>query len=410
MLVPPGRAPAAAAGGNAVRYVRHPPVSLCLSSASLSSGGERKRVALAAALLRQPDVLLLDEPTNHLSIEALQWLEAELSSRSVTALVVTHDRAFLDAVCSEVLELDSSTVYRHRGSGTGTYDTYLTRKQERLEAEGKQAAAARNLLGRELAWVRRQPKARESKSKTRTRAFEELSAQVSRAGSAQRELMISAKSQRLGTATIALDDASLSVGDPARRVLSDFTYEFERRDRIGLVGPNGVGKTTLLRALLGQVPLSSGELRVGETIVWGHYAQQGLDFPPDARVLRFVQAAVATGPGGGADADRDEAAASRLLPQFLFPPSRWNERVQQLSGGERRRLQLLQVLAQQPNVLLLDEPTNDLDLDSIAVLEEFLIHEFKGVMIVCSHDRHAEIGDGIDVDVHRSQYLGEDYL
>ena len=351
------------------------------------SGGERKRVALAAALLQSPDLLLLDEPTNHLDIDAIRWLESELSGRDLTALIVTHDRAFLSAACQEVLELDRSDVYRHRG----TYEDFLDAKQARLEVEGQQAQAQRNKLRAELQWVRRQPKARSTKSKSRLEAFEQLSQKLQKAGNkldaAKGSLKIDAGTQRLGSAVVRFVDATVDAPN-GKRVMSGFTYDFNAKDRVGVVGPNGAGKSTLLKALQGKLALVSGEVTTGETVVFGNYEQTGLEWPDDMRVLELVREAVATSPDGGVSGEKDERAASALLSQFLFPQSRWGERIGQLSGGERRRLQLLTVLAKKPNFLLLDEPTNDLDLASINVLEEFLMSSYGGVLVVVSHDRY----------------------
>ena len=355
--------------------------------ASSLSGGERKRVALAAALLQDPELLLLDEPTNHLDIDAIRWLESELSNRDLTALVVTHDRAFLSATCKEVLELDRSAIFKH----TGDYEDFLESKAARLEAEGQQTAAARNKMKQELNWVRKQPKARESKSKSRLEAYEALKKKVgkaeNRAAATAKSLQIEAGAQRLGNTIVSFEDATLNAPSGVA-VLKDFTYDFRRRDRVGIVGPNGAGKSTMLKALQDQLPLETGEIEIGETVCFGHYEQTGMEWPSNMRVLDVVREAVATSPNGGRSADADERAASGLLGQFLFPPPRWGERIGKLSGGERRRLQLLTVLAKQPNFLLLDEPTNDLDLDSIQVVEDFLLESYNGVLVVVSHDRY----------------------
>lgn len=232
--------------------------------------------------------------------------------------------------------------------------------------------------------------ARSTKSRSRLDAYEKLATKVNtadtREAAAKAALSIDASMQRLGSSLITLEQACLSTPN-GEAVLSDFSYAFTRRDRLGIVGPNGAGKTTLLRALQGALPLDSGALQTGETVVVGHYTQQGLDWPEDSRVLQLVREAVARAPGGGVSADADERAATGLLSRFMFPPPRWHERIGKLSGGERRRLQLLEVLAKQPNILFLDEPTNDLDLASIAVLEEFLL-DFDGVLVVVSHDRY----------------------
>lgn len=253
--------------------------------------------------------------------------------------------------------------------------------------------AARNKMARELAWVRKQPKARESKSKSRVEAFQKLSDRVAEGTAAEKErgsVSISAGMQRLGSKLLICSGVSVDApgASSPRRVIHDFTYEFLRKDRIGIVGPNGAGKTSFLKALQGQLPLAAGSIDVGETLLWGHYEQQGLrTLNEDLRVLELVQQAVARAPGEPSP-DAAEKGAATLLSKFNFPPRRWKERVAKLSGGERRRLQMLQVLARQPNVLLLDEPTNDLDLDTIQVLEDFLVEEFSGVLLVVSHDRY----------------------
>ena len=385
--------------------------SLLRTPASALSGGQRKRLALAAALLARPDLLLLDEPTNHLDIEGIGWLEKELSSmRDTAVLLVTHDRAFLSAVANEMFELHGSSLWRHRG----TYEEFLDAKQARLEAQGQQAAAARNLYRRELAWVRKQPKARESKSKSRLERFEELKSTVNAAPTPTQAVELEAGMQRLGTSILRFEKARCKRGELT--VLDDFSYDFSRGDRIGLVGPNGAGKSSFLLTILQQLPLESGRVIAGETLVYGHYSQEGLELDDaEMRVLAFEREAVAVGhdaqrgDAGRLGAEEAERRAGQLLRQFLFPQHRWATPVGRLSGGERRRLQLLSVLAKEPNVLLLDEPTNDLDLDTLAVLEDFLLG-FKGVLLVVSHDRYFVdkvcdqlfvLGAGGDGDVRR---------
>ena len=346
------------------------------------SGGERKRIAIAAALLQEPDVLLLDEPTNHLDIDAIRWLEAEIRSRrSLCVLVVTHDRAFLSEACDEILELHATALYRHKGD----YGSFLRAKEERLHAEANAEAADRNKLRAELRWVQRQPKARSTKSKARLDAYDQLASRVASTARPLGQVRIEAGMQRLGTAVLTCDALTVEVG--GRTLFRDFSCEFARGARVGIVGPNGAGKSTFLKALMQQLPLAGGSVSCGETVVFGHYQQEGLKLPPGARVLALVQEAVSRSPSGGQDAARDESAASALLRRFLFPSDRWYTAVERLSGGERRRLQLLSVLALQPNVLLLDEPTNDLDLQTLAVLEDFAT-SFEGVVICVSHDRY----------------------
>ena len=346
------------------------------------SGGERKRIAIAAALLQEPDVLLLDEPTNHLDIDAIRWLEAEIRSRrSMCVLVVTHDRAFLSEACDEILELHATALYRHRGD----YGSFLKAKEERLQAEANAEAADRNKLRSELRWVQRQPKARSTKSKARLDAYEELASRVASTAKPLGQVKIEAGMQRLGSAVLTCDAVTVEVG--GRTLFRDFSCEFSRGARVGVVGPNGAGKSTFIKTLMQQLPLASGSIECGSTVVFGHYEQEGLQLPPGARVLTLVQEAVSRSPTGGQDAARDESVASGLLRRFLFPSERWYTPIERLSGGERRRLQLLSVLALQPNVLLLDEPTNDLDLQTLAVLEDFAL-SFEGVIVCVSHDRY----------------------
>ena len=273
--------------------------SLLRTPASALSGGQRKRLALAAALLARPDLLLLDEPTNHLDIEGIGWLEKELSSmRDTAVLLVTHDRAFLSAVANEMFELHGSSLWRHRG----TYEEFLDAKQARLEAQGQQAAAARNLYRRELAWVRKQPKARESKSKSRLERFEELKSTVNAAPAPTQAVELEAGMQRLGTSILRFEKARCKRGELT--VLDDFSYDFSRGDRIGLVGPNGAGKSSFLLTILQQLPLESGRVIAGETLVYGHYSQEGLELDDaEMRVLAFVREAVAV----GHDAQRGDA-------------------------------------------------------------------------------------------------------
>ncbi|CAM9114708.1 unnamed protein product [Ectocarpus sp. 6 AP-2014] len=347
------------------------------------SGGQRKRVALAAALVQKPDVLLLDEPTNHLDVEAIEWLEKLLAERSLTFVCVTHDRYFLENVCQEIIELDTAKLYRYPGS----YERFLELKEERMNAEGAARDRARNKLRGELAWMRKQPKARQAKSKAREERFYELKTKAAApAGASDKGLTLSSKTQRLGKTVVYLKGASLKF---SAKILDNFAYEFDRGDRIGIVGGNGVGKTTFLNVLMGKQLLDTGEVVTGGTVRYGYYEQGGLvDMDDDVRVMELVEDTCA-----GAEVGEDEepvppqVQARRLLNLFQFPAARWNDRVGRLSGGEKRRLQLLKVLATNPNFLVLDEPTNDLDILSLQILEDFLLNDYKGCLVIVSHDR-----------------------
>lgn len=357
--------------------------------AELLSGGERKRVALAAALLENPDLLLLDEPTNHLDIDVIRWLEDELKSRSkLTTLVVTHDRSFLGSVCDDILELDRAAMHVHRYCLD--YDDFLVKKAERLEVEAQQAASDKTKLKKELEWVRKQPQARQTKSKKREADYEVLDAKV--VASKHSANIVSSqfsvgnnKMQRLGSKVLSLNKATVAVA--GRNLLTGFSFDIAKGDRIGIAGANGAGKSSLLKALIGEVPLAAGELVRGDTVVVGYYRQEGLTVPPDAMLIDLVKEAVDQSPGGGKNPDADESKAYSLLKKFLFPENRWRSPAKLMSGGEQRRLQLLRVLAMQPNVLLLDEPTNDLDLQTMSVLEDY-VQSFAGAVIVVSHDRY----------------------
>lgn len=348
------------------------------------SGGQRKRVALAAALIQKPDVLLLDEPTNHLDVEAIEWLEKLLAERSLTFVCVTHDRYFLENVCQEIIELDTAKLYRYPGS----YERFLELKEERMNAEGAARDSARNKMRGELAWMRKQPKARQAKSKARQERFFELKEKAAAPASAgDKGLTLASKTSRLGKTVVYLKGASLQF---SAKILDDFAYEFDKGDRIGIVGGNGVGKTTFLNVLMGNQPLDSGEVKTGDTVRYGYYEQGGLaDMPDEVRVMELVEDTCAAAEVLEIDVEpvAPQVQARRLLNLFQFPAARWNDRVGRLSGGEKRRLQLLKVLATSPNFLVLDEPTNDLDILSLQILEDFLLNDYKGCLVIVSHDR-----------------------
>jgi ATP-binding cassette subfamily F protein uup len=351
------------------------------------SGGERKRVALCAALVEEPDVLLLDEPTNFLSLAGVQWLadlltQATSSQQQLTILMVTHDRAFLEDVADRILELDRGQLYEHVGS----YSKYVESKADRLANEDAQYQSSKAKLKVELEWMRRQPQARATKSKARIDAFYKLDkATKPRPLDPNLALDMSGKDRFLGGKIVSMRGVSLKFGDKV--MLDDFSYDFCSGDRICFAGANGIGKTTFTKLITGEQAPDAGEIELGETVVLGVYDQLGLKFDASTEhqtVMEFVVNQVRSGDSNTMAEHPEEAR--RLLKQFEFPRSRWQERVSVLSGGERRRLQMLSVLSAKPNVLLLDEPSVDCDLDTLAALEGFLL-DFKGVLIIVSHDR-----------------------
>ncbi|MCS7073641.1 MAG: ABC-F family ATP-binding cassette domain-containing protein, partial [Bacteroidia bacterium] len=340
------------------------------------SGGQQKRLALAKVLIDEPDFLLLDEPTNHLDIQMVEWLEQYLVKSNATVLLITHDRYFLEAVTNELLELSDGKLYRF----VGTYAQFLEKKAERIQAEQSSAEKAANLLRKELDWMRRQPKARTTKSKAREEAFYELEAKAKYVSN-DKQVQLSMQMQRLGKKILEAQHLCKQYGNTI--ILQDFSYTFRRKERVGIVGKNGTGKSTFLRLLTGQETPDSGNISLGETVVFGYYEQTGLQVEPHKTVLEVVSAI--------ADVIEIESgrtiSVSQLLTRFLFPPPIQHTPVGQLSGGELRRLYLLTVLLKNPNFLILDEPTNDLDLDTLNVLEEFL-QEYEGCLIIVSHDRY----------------------
>ena len=340
------------------------------------SGGQIKRVALAAVLISNPDLLILDEPTNHLDIEMTEWLEDYLSESKMTLLMVTHDRYFLDRVCSKIIEIDDKQLFVYRGN----YSYYVEKRQERIAFDCVMAEKTRNLYRRELEWIRRTPSARTGKAKSRVDAFEELSAQK-RYIRPERQVNLGIEASRVGTKIFEMKSVCKRFGD--KIILKDFDYIFGRGEKVGIVGVNGVGKSTFVKMLLGQHSPDSGVVDVGETVKFGYYSQEGLSFNPEDRVIDIVKKISEN----IVMSDGSRLSASQFLQQFLFTPSAQYDYVAKLSGGEKRRLYLCTILISNPNFLVLDEPTNDLDIQTLNVLEEYL-ESYKGCVIVVSHDRY----------------------
>ena len=340
------------------------------------SGGELKRIALAGTLIGNPELLFLDEPTNHLDLDVIEWLEGYLSHQQIGLLLVTHDRYFLDRVCNRILELDNKQLYAYKGN----YEYYLNKREERLEATERETSRAANLLCREAEWMHRRPQARGTKAKSRIDAFYELK-EKAQPRHRDETLHLSGQGRYIGNKIFEAHKVCKTFGD--RTILSDFDYTFSRYDKVGIVGPNGVGKTTFLRLLLGEEKPDSGYFDVGETVRFGYYSQKGMQFDENKRVIEAVQdiAEVIRN-----EKDGTTLSASALLTQFLFPPEKQYTSIHKLSGGEQRRLYLCTVLMKNPNFLILDEPTNDLDILTLNVLENYL-SEFKGCVLVVSHDR-----------------------
>lgn len=339
------------------------------------SGGQKKRVALAAVLIEQPDLMILDEPTNHLDIEMVEWLEEYLSRMTGSLLMVTHDRYFLDNVCNEIIEIDDMQVYRYKGN----YSYFLQKREERLQNLAAETARARNLLRTELDWMRRQPQARAHKAKYRIEAFYKLEEKAA-AMRDDSKVSLEIKSQYIGNKIFVMNALSKSFGDKV--IAKDFYYTFARYEKLGIVGNNGTGKSTFIKMLLGKVTPDSGSIEVGETVKWGYYSQEGLAFNEEMKVIDVVKDIAEVIPVAG-----KMLTASQFLQHFLFSPEKQYSYVYKLSGGEKRRLYLCTVLMANPNFLVLDEPTNDLDIETLQVLEEYL-RDFKGCVIVVSHDRY----------------------
>lgn len=340
------------------------------------SGGQKKRLALARILIEEPEFVLMDEPTNHLDVDMIEWLESYLERNNMSVLMVTHDRYFLDNVCNEIIELDNKTLYHYNGN----YAYFLEKKAEREFNADQEITKARNTFRKELEWVRKQPKARGTKSKSRLDAFDDLTEKIA-GRKIEKELQLNVKMSRVGGKILELEGVKKQFGD--LKIISQFDYVFKKGDRIGIVGKNGVGKSTFLNIILGLEKADAGKISPGETIVFGYFDQKGLNIKEDKRVIEVVKDIAEFIPL----ADGSSLSASMLLTQFLFPPELQYTFVSKLSGGEKRRLHLLTVLMKNPNFLILDEPTNDLDLDSLAVLEDFL-ENYKGCVIIVTHDRY----------------------
>lgn len=340
------------------------------------SGGQKKRLALAELLISDPELFVLDEPTNHLDIETIEWLESFLTTGNKTILLVTHDRYFLDNVCNEIIEIDQQKIFSYQGN----YSYYLEKRSEREAADQARYQKNSNLLKKELEWMRRMPQARSTKSKSRIDAFYDLQSKTQNNG-LKEQLELSIKSARQGNKIIEISHLKKSFNN--HLIINDFNYIFKKGDRIGLAGKNGSGKTTLLNMLTNELQPDSGSIIVGETTSIGYYRQSGLKFNDAERVIDTIKnvAEFIT------MADGRLLSASQLLTQFLFPPKKQHGFISNLSGGEKKRLQLLMILIKNPNFLILDEPTNDLDTDTLNVLEDFLTN-FSGVIILVSHDRY----------------------
>ncbi len=340
------------------------------------SGGQQKRVALANVLITEPDFLILDEPTNHLDLEMIEWLEGFLQRGNRTLLMVTHDRFFLDRVCSVILELDDRTVYTYRGN----YSYYLEKRQERLDNRRAEIMRANNLYRTELEWMRRMPQARGHKAKYREDAFYELE-RVAKQRIEERQVRLKSRNVYIGSKIFECQYVSKAFDDTV--ILRDFYYNFSRFEKMGIVGNNGTGKSTFIKMLLGLVPVDSGRFDIGDTVTFGYFSQEGLQFSEGQKVIDIVRdIAEYIDMGGGR-----HFTASQLLQHFLFTPEQQHNYVSNLSGGERRKLYLCTVLMKNPNFLVLDEPTNDLDIVTLQILEEYL-QDFPGCVIVVSHDRY----------------------
>lgn len=340
------------------------------------SGGQRKRVSLAITLITKPDLLILDEPTNHLDLEMIEWLENYFKNENITLLMVTHDRYFLERVCNEIIELDQGKLYTYKGN----YSYYLEKREERIANEQTVVDKAKNLLKKELDWMRRQPKARTTKSKSRIDDFYHIK-EIAHQRRKDHVVQLEINMERLGSKIIEIHNASKSFDDKV--VLNKFNYVFKRGERIGIIGKNGTGKTSLLNIITGQLPIDSGKVIVGETVKFGYYSQDGIHIKEGQKVIEVIKEFGEYIPL----AKGNKISAGNLLERFLFDRKKQYDFVEKLSGGELKRLYLCTVLIQNPNFLILDEPTNDLDILTLNVLESFLL-DFPGNLLVVSHDRY----------------------
>ncbi len=340
------------------------------------SGGQMRRLALARVLIEEPDFLILDEPTNHLDIPMVEWLEEYLSKAKITLFMVTHDRWFLDRVCSDILELDEGVLWRYAGS----YSDFLQKREERYAAAQSATDKARNIMRTELEWIRRQPQARGTKAKARVDSFDDLKKRASRRVD-ERVLTLGINMERLGSKVVEIHSVSKSWGE--EKMLDHFDYTFRRGERVGIVGDNGTGKSTFLRLVTGELAPDTGKVVIGDTVVFGYYSQSGIEVNPGEKVIDVVRKFGDYLPL----AKGKKLSAEQLLERFLFTRAQQWDYVEKLSGGELRRLYLCTVLISNPNFLILDEPTNDLDILTLTVLEDFL-QEYQGVLLVVSHDRY----------------------